>query len=42
MNILYILFFKRWSEGYLSLKDADDKLSNFAAKNLNKGKKITK
>ena len=37
---LLVVFLRDIHEGYLSLKDADDKRSNFAAKvqNLDKGK----
>ena len=45
VNIFYLLFFKDiYIEEYLSLEDANDELSNFAAKskNLDKGKKTIK
>ena len=45
MNILYlpIVYVSLIRERYLSLKDADDEQSNFAAelKNLDEGKKTT-
>ena len=43
-NIFWILFLRNIHEGHLSLNDADDEQSNFAAKlnNLDKGKKTIK
>ena len=35
VNVFYLLFLRDMCEGYVSLKDADDKQSNFANK-LNK------
>ena len=44
MNIIYLLFLRDAHLGYLSLKDADDEQSNFAAKlkNLDKSKETIK